>query len=147
MAGVSAKNSYNTSVRCGNWYEDSWGQRHASNISARHAAATWEVPSHARDYVMKVGDVKIASAPMPIDAIDGHLVMAHGTNIIERIPETGHYMSLNAGAAAGITPQEMLNVHAHPTIGRRTELIAHIAKQVSYGILRGGVAGRINASR
>ena len=133
MAGLSSKNSYNTSVRCGNWYEDSWGQRHASNIVARHASAKWETPSHARDYVYKVGDVKVASAPMPIDAIDGHLVMAHGTNIIERHPESGHYMSVNAGAAAGITPQEMLDVHAHPTVGRRTDLISQLAKQVRWG--------------
>ena len=131
MAGAFAKNSYNTSVRCGNWFEDSWGARHAAGINARHAAAVMEVPSHARDYQAPGrSDVKVAAAPAPIDAIDGHLVMAHGTNIFERVPETGHYMSLNAGAAAGITPQEMLNVHAHPTIGRRSNLIAEKTKLV-----------------
>ena len=73
--------------------------------AARHAAAAWAVPTHARDYGPPGrSDVKVAAAPMPIDALDGHLVMAHGTNLTDRGVETGHYMSVNAGAAAGITP-------------------------------------------
>lgn len=132
------RNSYSTAVRCGNWLEDSFGARQAASIPARHAAAAWAVPSHARDFRAPAGaPVKVAAAPNPLDALDGHLVMAHGTDILERVPETGHYMSIAAGASAGITPQVMLNVHAHPTTGRRTDLMRAKAHLVRAGEGRG----------
>lgn len=127
------RNSFSTATRCGNWLEDSYGARQAASIPARHHAALWEVPTHARDYPPPVGPpVTVAPPPNPIDALDGHLVMAHGTDILARAPESGHYMSIANGASAGITPQVMLNVHAHPTTGVRTDLMrakAHLVRR------------------
>jgi hypothetical protein len=95
-AGIAgAKNSFSTSVKVGNWVEDNWGRRHAESIASRHAHAQWESSAYASNFTAPVGaHFKLASAPAPVDALDGHLVMAHGTNIIEREPEAGHFMSM-----------------------------------------------------
>ena len=99
------KNSYCTQVRCGNWLEDNWGQRHASSMPSRHAAAAFASTKYSRDFVDPgVGGPKVAFAPAPIDQLDGHLVMAHGTNIINRDPNAGMYMSLCVACLPRVTP-------------------------------------------
>ena len=89
------KNSFCTSVRCGNWLEDNWGQRHATSMPSRHSAAAFESTKYSRDYTNPgVGGPKVAFAPKPIDQLDGHLVMAHGTNIIKRDAHADMYLSM-----------------------------------------------------
>ena len=68
-------------------------------MPSRHSAAAFESTKYSRDYAAPgVGGPKVAFAPAPIDQLDGHLVMAHGTNIINRDPNAGMYMSLCVAA-------------------------------------------------
>ena len=95
------KNSFSTQVRCGNWQEDCAGARHASALPARHASAAFESTKYSRDYLPPgVGGPKVAFAPAPIDQLDGHLVMAHGTDIISRGASADMYLSLCVGVRA-----------------------------------------------
>ena len=104
MAGLGSglcghKQSFTTSVRCGNWIEDAAGKHLASQSATRYAAAKMGT-SVARDTWINPGpsDVKVAFAPRPVDTIEGHYVMAHGTNIYDRAPNADMYLTLCVAA-------------------------------------------------
>jgi hypothetical protein len=96
------KQSYCTSVRTGNWIEDAAGKRLAASSAQRYAAAPFGT-SVAHDTWVNPGpsDVKVAFAPRPVDTIDGHYVMAHGTNIFDRAPDADMYLTLCVGQGPG----------------------------------------------
>ena len=103
MSGLGAglcghKQSFSTSVRCGNWIEDAAGKHLAGQSATRYAAAKMGT-STAHDTWVNPGpsDVKVAFAPRPVDTIDGHYVMAHGTNIYDRAPNADMYLTLCVG--------------------------------------------------
>ena len=129
-----AKGSYNTSVRTGNWVEDVWGKRLADRpFSLR----TGESESSSRFVAPPLGGFELASAPRPLDSLDGHLVMAHGTRILQREPDAEVYMSMAAGTGRGITASAMTDVQQrHAAVGHRTELINEKARQVRAGTRR-----------
>ena len=75
-------------------------------MPSRHSAAAFESTKYSRDYTNPgVGGPKVAFAPKPIDQLDGHLVMAHGTNIIKRDAHADMYLSMCVHARRGKTHQ------------------------------------------
>jgi len=89
------KNSFSTSVKCGNWAEDQAGVILGQHL-ASHAPSMSNVTQYRSTFTAgRTYDApKIAYGPRPIDTLDGHLVMAHGTNIIDRTIAGDHYLSL-----------------------------------------------------
>lgn len=89
------RNSFSTSVKCGNWMEDQCGVRLAHALPSHLNSSKMETTQYhdtfpSRSYAAP----KVAFAPRPIDTLDGHLVMAHGTNIIDRTIKGDHYLSM-----------------------------------------------------
>jgi hypothetical protein len=88
------KNSYNSGILCSNWIEDRAGARLAKTKPGDYAAAKF-FTTHAHDSWQDFGPAKTAGpAPAPLDRLDGHLVMAHGTNICNRVPPGDHYLTV-----------------------------------------------------
>lgn len=94
MAGVAgAKNTYSAGVQIGNWVEDAWGKRHSQRMNGG-APPTGTTEHRSRYEVPPPGSG--ATAPLTtkaIDALDGHLMLAHGTNIVNRNVANNHYVT------------------------------------------------------
>lgn len=136
MSGIAgAKNSYCTSVKVGNWVEDNAGARLASSLASRHASARLETTDYRSNFTAPPpgAGAKPASAPQPLDQLDGHLVMAHGTDIVHsRHPGAGHFVSVTQATMRGVKPSAL--VDSQPPVPTRTELMREKAKMRAAGV-------------
>lgn len=105
-----ARNSYSTHVKVGNWSEDRAGLMLAAAAPARHAAAEFEVSTTAAAYTAPPAGsgARTAFAPRPLDQLDGALMMSHGTDITNRAPGAGHFVSFAHGTMLGVRPASLM---------------------------------------
>lgn len=133
MAGIAGhKHSFSTGVRVGNWNEDIRGVDNAQRMLSSHPAL--EVSEHQSRYANRFAERDPSMpAAKSVDSLDGHLVMAHGTNIINRDAPTDHYLSLTQAQFKGATSQAVLASKVAGTHAR-TELMQRKAKMVAAGV-------------
>lgn len=118
---VPGKNSYVVGVRNGNWNEDMRGM--ALGTALLHANPTMETTEYRTQYFNRGEADSMGPAPRGLDQLDGHLVMAHGTNIINRKMTPSHYLTLNQAHFNNIKEKSVLDGTVNSQAGARTELI------------------------
>ena len=105
---VPGKNSYNVGILCSNWTEDRAGAALAKTKPAAYAAAPFATTSTGRDFVDHGPASTAGPAPAPLDRLDGHLIMAHGVDICNRVPAGDHYLSVNQSFFKRVPEKQML---------------------------------------
>ena len=118
---VPGKNSYVVGVRNGNWNEDYRGMQLGKALLT--ANPKMETTEYRTQYFNRGPGDSIGPAPRGLDQLDGHLVMAHGTNIIDRKPAPVHYLTLNQAHFNNIKEKDVLDGTVTGQAGARTELI------------------------
>jgi hypothetical protein len=87
-----------------------------------------------RDQYFNRGAADIAGpAPRPLDSLDGHLVMAHGTNITSRTPTADHYLTFTQAAFKQMKESQVLDGTVKGGVGR-TDLMRAKAKLRAAGV-------------
>lgn len=134
MSGIAGhKHSYSARVKIGNWSEDAAGAALSKRIadpSAGHPKL--EISEHTARYGPPTGFTPSVPALRGLDALDGHLMTAHGPvdSLAYRGPAPTQYETIAQAVFKGKTTQEIMSNKSDVTI-LRTELMRSKAKMVS----------------
>jgi hypothetical protein len=127
---MATKNSYNTGVKVGNWVEDSAGSRLAKVAMLAHPKL--ETTETRSQYLNRYAELRPSKpAGIATDVLSGHLVMAHGPNIIDQTLPNDHYLTTTAAVFKGVKPHTVVGPKGKfEGDGNRVDLIAEKARLV-----------------
>jgi hypothetical protein len=98
-----------------------------------HAKPTMETTETRSQYYDRGMADTAGPAPRPLDGLDGHLVMAHGTDITNRAPSNVHYLTMNQAHFRNLKEKKVLDGTAEGNFAR-TELMRKKALMRAAGV-------------
>ncbi len=103
-----------------------------------HTTVPSETTEHRTQFIDRGAADTAGPAPKPLDGLDGHLVMAHGTSaqIVNRRPPADHYLTLHQAFELRLPDEKVLGGRGAKLAGNyaRTDLIRQKALLRAAGV-------------